>query len=71
MKELILDIARKIIAKRKADGKFPDGADALEIQRQVHNIVETSLDELEADGVLRSYPTVNGIKVYNFKNKQE
>lgn len=70
MKEIILDIARGIIAKRKADGKFPDGADALEIQRQFHNLVTSTLDELETEGALKSYPTVNGIKVYNFTNKQ-
>ena len=69
MRELILKIIKQLIEKRKLERKFPEGADGLDIQREIHGIVQSTLDDLEGEGVLTSYPTVNGIKVYSFKTQ--
>lgn len=70
MKEIILNIIQRLIAERAAQHKDPPGCDALSIQRALHQKTDEILDDLENDGVLKSYPTVNGIKVYSFKQIQ-
>lgn len=67
--ELVMRIIRQLIERRKLEWKFPDGAYGLDIQREIHGIVQNVLNDLETEGVLASFPTVNGVKVYSFKTQ--
>ncbi|MCM1222024.1 MAG: hypothetical protein NC548_46880 [Lachnospiraceae bacterium] len=70
MKEIILEIIKRLSNERAEQHKDPPGCDALSIQRALHQKTDEILNELENEGVLKSYPTVNGIKVYSFKQIQ-
>lgn len=65
MKEVISKLVKHLIEENRAAHKVPDAVNECEVVMRLSRYAVLALEQLEAEGILKSYPNVNGIKMYS------
>lgn len=60
----LYEIIRKLIDHRKSVNSFPCVATEMEVFTKIHEDVDATISEMEADGLLAHHENINGIRMF-------